>query len=495
MKKIIQKIGIFILCINVLIVSYAGEIIKIPLRSTYVTLEPYKLQDISSLWVSRQINCQLVRMHGRVPVLEAARSMRYASPLILKIKLKQDILFSNGSQLTAQDVIATFDYLRNKEAEFRNIFDWTQSIKAIGKFDIIIKLKKQTPDFITALSAPHYAIFEKNFIEKAIMNPVLWKNPIGCGGYQVYENNKDNVVLIPNKKGPSIIFSFEPKKQISMKEVKKYDLILAMQIVGNPKKVEDFHTTQVFDPYQFYFDFNTRLPIWQNKKNRCSVFSKLNAEKILKEYGNKAKISDNLIPSGILGYSSNKNYLSDIIKEYVNIPAPEKADFCISLVATSVEKNYRTEYLNMVKKIYPNAKLKIIKSCSNMNQVIEQQKCDGVLLAVKSNYLDAYEYLQELSTPKGINPTGYYDPDLVAAINDSQMKLTVEKKAKEYRKIINQIDSLCLMYPLFTISYDIVFVNNDIITPGLGQDPINEYYLGNISYKKESMSKTKSNTQ
>ena len=208
MKKTVQRISLFIVCINAFVVSYAEKIIRIPLHATYVTLEPYKLQDIASLFVSRQINCQLVRMHGRVPVLEAASSLKYISPLVLNIELKKDVLFSDGTPVTAEDVVATFDYLRRKGTEFRNIYDWIKSIKAHGKLEIIIELKKQTPDFITALSAPHYAIFKKEFLEQADKNTTLWKKPMGCGGYKVYKNNKNNVVLIPNAKGLPITFTF-----------------------------------------------------------------------------------------------------------------------------------------------------------------------------------------------------------------------------------------------------------------------------------------------
>jgi len=484
MGKIIRGIFALFLCINTWATVYAQSI-KIPLRSTYITLEPYKLQDISSLWVSRQINCQLIRKHGREPTLEAASSLKYVSPLILNIKLKKGVLFSDGTQLTAQDVVATFEYLRNKGTEFRNIFDWIESITANKKLEVVIKLKKQTPNFITALSAPHYAIFKKSFIEKANLNPTLWKKPIGCGGYKIDENNQEHVVLIPNGKGLQIIFTFEPNNQVTAKEAQKYNLI-PMHIVGNPKEITHFHTVQVFDPYQFYFAFNTRLSIWQNKENRCAVFSRINSDTIIKQYDNKAKVADNLVPSGILGYSSNRNYLSGIMNKYAMRSIPKKKDFCVSLMTISISKNYQAEYLHMVRQIYPNATLKIIGGCSNMNQVIEQQECDGSFFAFKSNYLDAYEYMQALSTTKGISPTGYYDPQLVASIKDSQIKLTAEQKAKSYRKIIKHIESLCLMYPLFTIPYDIVFVKNDISTPGLGQEPINEYYLGHVSYKQTS---------
>lgn len=473
----------FFICIDAFAFSNS-QTIHIPLRSSYVVLDPSKLQDLSSMWVSRQINCQLVRMNGQIPVLEAASSMKYVSPLVLDVKLKKDIIFSDGTPVAAEDVVATFNYLRHKQTEFRNIFDWIQSIKVKGKFEVLMELKRQTPDFITALSAPHYAIFKKEFIKKAETDPELWNKPIGCGGYRVLENNKESILLAPKAKGLPVLFTFVPKNQMPIKEAMHYDLIV-MQIKNNPKELKNYHTLQVFDPYQFYFAFNTRLPVWKDRKNRCSFFAKMNPLSILQQYGDNSKLADNLIPSGILGYSPNEHYLADIKQEYFHTPLPEKDKFCVSVVSTSIEKNYRERYLEMLKALYPKAKLKIIYSCSNMNQVIEKQQCDGTFFAAKSNYLDAYEYLQELSTIKGVNPTGYYEPQLAKAIKNSQMSLTTEAKTKAYREIIHHIDNLCLMYPLFTMSYDTIFVKNGVLTPGLGQEPLNEYYLGNVSFKSD----------
>lgn len=473
---------LFFLCVNAWAFSDAKQAIRIPLRSTYITLEPYKLQDISSMWVSRQINCQLIRKHERTPILEAASSIKYVSPLVLDIKLKKDLAFSDGSPVTSDDVVATFSYLRHKGTEFRNIFDWIQSIKARNGSELVITLKKHVPDLISALSAPHYAIFKRNFLEQVEKNPELWKKPIGCGGYRVQENNSESILLMPNTKGLPIIFTFEPDNQISEKEAKKYALI-PTHIVGNPKKIKGFHVIQVFDPYQVYFAFNTRLAMWQSKKNRCSVFARMDPHQIMEQYGNNRKAADNLIPSGVLGYSPNDHYLLDIKKEYANTPIPKKSKFCASIITIAIPKSYHDDYLSMMRKIYPNTQLKIIDGCSKMNEIIDEQHCDGTFLTYKSNYLDGYEYMQALSTKNGMTPTGYKDPKLASLIKNSQKKLLPEQKVKEYHKIIKYIDDLCLMYPLFTIPYDIVFVKNNISAPGLGEGIINEYYLGNVYYK------------
>ena len=481
MGKITKHIAFFIF-----LVAYstcnAVSYLRIPLHASIVTLDTSKLQDISSLWISRQIDCQLVRMTNELPRFEAAKSLRYITPLELSIELKPNMKFSDGSELTARDVIATFSYLRSKGTEFRNMFDWIDSISSTGKYHIAIKLKKPIREFVTVLAAPHYAIFKEEFILKAKNNPALWNFPIGCGGYRISKSNKEYIELSPVSKGIPIRFTFVPDNQIMTNDINKFDMI-SMEVVGNGNSFSDFQTIKVFDPYQYYLALNTRINPWKDRKARCAFFAKLNPSIAMTAYGNEAKKADNLIPSGVLGYKNDNCYLNNIKQQFNVTPLPKKKNICVSFISTSIEQNYRHVYLQMIQKLYPTATAKVIDECSDLNRKIQMQGCDGIFYAAKSNYLDAYEYIQELSTQNGVNPTGYFNNQLALLIKNSQIIDDPLQRAKAYQSIIKQIDSLCILYPLFTMSYDKIYIRTHLSAPGLGQGPINDYYLGYISYK------------
>jgi hypothetical protein len=60
----------------------------IPLVAKEISLDPRTVQDQSSLWISRHINCQLMRSSGRIPELEAAKEFRFITPTEIQVTLK-----------------------------------------------------------------------------------------------------------------------------------------------------------------------------------------------------------------------------------------------------------------------------------------------------------------------------------------------------------------------------------------------------------------------
>ncbi|MBV9576858.1 MAG: hypothetical protein JO149_09565 [Gammaproteobacteria bacterium] len=476
------KIILTILCFWILTLAPVfGEAatLRIPLHASTISLDPSKVQDVSSLWVSRQINCQLIRMNQGVPTLEAALSIQYITPILIDIKLKPNINFNNGSEVTAQDVIATFDYLREKRSENRNVFGWIESMTLKNKYELLIKLKHPTPQLFTVLSAPHYAIFDKNFIAKVRKNPSLWSEPVSCGDYKIEENSSSVIALSPIKgKGLPIRFYLVPDSQLLNKDLDKYDLV-SMQVIGNSNNLSNFKLMNVFDPFQYYFVLNTRIPPWNNRNARCAFFSRINPNIVMSVYEERAEHADNLLPSGTLGYEKNANYMEEIISNFKNVPLPAKKTICVSPIATSIEKDYRDAYLEMIKKIYPNVTSKLINNYTDLNSELQKEKCDGVFYAAKSNYLDAYEYFVTFSE-KGPSATGFHDKELTKQIKKSQDIDRADLRAKAYHNIVKAITHECLMYPLFTMPYDIVYVRNNLNVTGISEESINEYLLSNV---------------
>ena len=448
-----------------------------------ISLDPSKVEDISSLWVSRQINCQLIRMKRGVPTLEAAESIHYLSPVMLDIKLKPNILFTNGSEVTAKDVMATFNYLRKKRSVLRNVFSWIDGMTLKGKYELLIKLKKPIPQLLTVISAPHYPIFEKDFISNVTKDPSLWKIPISCGDYEIEQSNTSFVKLNPIKgHGLPLKFTLVPDSQLLANDLDKFDIV-SMRIIGHSESnLSKFDVVKVFDPFQYYFVLNTRVSPWNNRNARCAFFSRLKPDVIRDIYGDAAKPADDFLPSGTLGYVKNENYMGEISTQFKAVPLPDMKSICVSYIATSIEKDFRPAYLEMITKEYPTATSKVIKNYTDLNSEIGKDKCDGTFYAAKSNYLDAYEYFVTFGE-KGPSATGFYDKSLAKEIQKSQDIDKSYLRAEAYHKIVNKIKYECLMYPLFTMPYDIVYLRKSLTAVGMGEGAVNEYSLVNIQSK------------
>ena len=124
MEKILTLIGTVFYLFFASAAFAEVDSLKIPLQTARVSLDPSHIQDTSSLFVSRQINCQLVRTKGSVHILEAASSINYISPLDIMIKINQSAKFYDGTQVTAGDVVASFEHIKRTRDVLRNMFLW-----------------------------------------------------------------------------------------------------------------------------------------------------------------------------------------------------------------------------------------------------------------------------------------------------------------------------------------------------------------------------------
>ncbi len=132
MAKILIFFSLATLCFGHPALSDEKPILRVPLFARQISLDPTGVQDQSSLWVSRQLNCQLVRQKGRTIALEAASDFKYLSPKLIEITIDQKAKFTDGSPVTSKDVVATLNYLKDSRKVLRNIFEWTKSYRAKG---------------------------------------------------------------------------------------------------------------------------------------------------------------------------------------------------------------------------------------------------------------------------------------------------------------------------------------------------------------------------
>jgi len=230
--------------------AFPEKQLNIPLHSGTISLNPSDVQDISSLWVSRQINCQLFRMRSSRIVPEAASSVKYINPTKILIHLNPKATFNDGSPVTASDVVASFMFIKKSRLVFRGIFSWVKKVKAINAETVVIQLFKPYSEFLTILATPNYAIFKKTFIDAAKKNPLLWKYPVTCGNYKLVANTKSWVDLEPRGKGLPIRFYLLRTNEITKKELSQYDISDLAITNDHSGNIKNFRIVKVFDPYQ-----------------------------------------------------------------------------------------------------------------------------------------------------------------------------------------------------------------------------------------------------
>lgn len=326
-------------------VSHSTEL-NIPLQKSLISLDPTHIQDVPSLFVSRQINCQLVRSQGAILNLEAAEEIKYISPLTIRVKIKKNIFFHDKSSVTSDDVIASFNHLKKSRTVMRNIFSWIEKIKVIDNHTIIFSLKKPIPQFLTVLSSPNYAIYKKSFLAKAEKNSNLWNNPLGCGGYRIVSKKSKIIKLLPVKNGIPITFHILDNNLINVDEMERYDLV-SLHVVGLSNKIKKFKKLELFDPLQLYLGLNAKSNLWKDKKQRCAFLSRINPNNILKRYGNSATKANDFLPQGCLGYESSNQFMKKMLKENNKEKIlSQSTTFNLAYLTVSIPQIYLQYYQN-----------------------------------------------------------------------------------------------------------------------------------------------------
>jgi ABC-type transport system substrate-binding protein len=457
----------------------AARVLQIPLNAKFISLDPRYMQDVSSLLVSRQINCQLIRNQGGVYSLEAAKSIKYYTPLKILIEIDKNKKFADGSRVTANDVVASFNYIKNERGVLRNIFAWVEEVKALDDNRILFTLKKPIPQFLTVLSGSNYAIFKEDFLKKSMNDNALWRMPLGCGGYKITEVNEKYVDLKPIHSGFPIRFILNNSNQVQADQIDKYDII-NLAVVGESSELENYKKIEIFDPSQLYIGLNSSSNHWKNQSNRCAFLSKIDIKNLQKTYGDRAQIANDFVPQGVIGYAPQENYFLSVKEKYQSHYLPKRNLICFAYLVGSIPKQYRKSYINMLRSVYPNIEINPIDKAKQFGSTFIKMNCDVLVYSLKSNNLDAYEYLNVFSNDDA-NFSAYHDQSLSTKIENSQSITDPARRASAYRSIIKKIESLCLVRPLLTIPNRIIYVRSTLKTPGIGEGPLNDYYLGYIT--------------
>ncbi len=455
--------------------------LRITLQPSLISLDPGGIQDSQSWVVSRQVNCQLVRSQGSIFVLEAAESIKYLNPLKIVLKISNNAKFHDGSPVTSEDVLESFNYIKESRNILNNVFAWIEKIEPIDNKTILFILKRPVPQFLKVISSTNYTIFKKTFLEKARQDKRLWKNPLGCGGYKVVDFNDDQIKLIPISKGLPITFYISKTNQIDANELSKYDIV-TIDVINDSKEIMHFNVFETFDPAQFFIGLNSNSKLWGNKYDRCQFLAGLDNKNLLISYGKRAIEAKDLFPKGTLGYNLKENFnerIQTIAKNSKNHKSAIKP-FCLSYLTVSIQEKYKNEYLNMVNKLYPNVYLQPISNVKKFGKDFISENCDAILFAWKSNYLDGYEYLTMFEN-NDANFSGIYDKETSDRILKSQSISNAAKRANEYKGIVHRIGEFCIIKPLFTLQTKRIYVRKNLKTPDIGLISIHQYYLGNVT--------------
>ncbi|MDD4914757.1 MAG: peptide-binding protein [Methylococcales bacterium] len=130
--------------------------------------------------------------------------------LTIRFRLRDDVSFSDGKPLTAEDVVFTFNFIMNEAIQAprdRAYLQKISSVKANGKYEVVFQFKE--PYFEALSLAGGMAILPKHFYQPFLQNPHSFNESkgllLGSGPYRLddpktWTPDKGNIELVRNER-------------------------------------------------------------------------------------------------------------------------------------------------------------------------------------------------------------------------------------------------------------------------------------------------------
>jgi peptide/nickel transport system substrate-binding protein len=192
----------FVLCLLALVVIISGSsalataktILRVGCQPSN-TLDPHFIANISDILISEQMYHHLTFIDtSNKPVPDLATSWSSTDGKVWTFKLASGILFSNGKPVTAEDVVFSYNRLRDPKvgAPTTVLYKAVADIKAIDSHTVQFTLSQPNPEFPSDVGDYH-----ANIIPANTADPV--KKSIGSGPFMIKSySSEDRMVLQKN---------------------------------------------------------------------------------------------------------------------------------------------------------------------------------------------------------------------------------------------------------------------------------------------------------
>jgi peptide/nickel transport system substrate-binding protein len=176
-----------------------GGTLTAAISSDPVNLDPALSSAYSTFEILENVYNQLVDLDANLqPVPELAESWDVsADKLSYTFHLRHGVKFQNGREMVADDVVYSFERIRNPDTKsgVAYIFDPIDKIQAVDQYTVLITTKTVYAPLLVKLASPGLAIVPKEEVAKGDFD----KHPVGTGPFKFVEFvPADHTTLVRN---------------------------------------------------------------------------------------------------------------------------------------------------------------------------------------------------------------------------------------------------------------------------------------------------------
>ena len=480
LKKTILIFLIFITTLN-------SSTLNLSISSNPSRINPILSIDSASSEISNWIFNGLFKYNKDGKVVEdLASSYKFKDNKTLIIELKQNIKWHDGVNLTAEDILFTYNMINNPKIYTPTTTSFTKvkSVKILDKYTLEIKYSEP---YFKALEIWMIGILPYHLLkdDKNLMTSKFNKNPIGTGPYKLKELkisqdiiltvNKNYFGKIPNIKKIHYKFVPDPTTSFYMLKQKQLDMggLTPIQVdrqIGKKFK-NDFN---IFEKESFgytYMGFNLKGEKFKDKRIREAISLSINRDELsnILFFGH-AKVCNGPFLPGTFAFNEdvktpiqNIKKAKDILK---SLGYDENNRFTFEVI-TNANNSTRVNAAEILQYQLSfsgiDMKIRVMEWQAFLNTIIHPRKFDAIILGWGLSLMPDAKSIWHSSNDKvgGFNMVGYKNIQVDKLIEQGEVTIDKKELSKIYKKIYKKISD-DIPYLFLYIPNSITSVNKKI---------------------------------
>jgi peptide/nickel transport system substrate-binding protein len=467
-----------------------GKTFTVAISGDITSMDPAYVYDYSSNVVGFQLFETLLTYdagNNLIPYL--AESWQAVDNLTYVYKIRSDVKFSDGTPLTADDVVFSIDHARQEEAYVAWMFEAVESVAQTGNLEVTVKLKSPSASWPHVLTSAG-GIFSKAYYQKHQSDFGTARGGIVATGAYVFDRWTSGQEIIlkrnPNywnkKVNPyfdTIVYKIIPDDNTRVTALRTGEV----DYVENPPLdllpvINADQNLVTVNPKTFsvvFFAFNTQRAPFTDVNVRKAIYHALDLESLHRNIIKEAGTIATVLPQGEGLYGARpqdwQNYLARAPKYDYNLDTARKL-----LAASSTPKGFKFSLITNEDSLRNSMALFIQDSLAKLNIQMEIVKVsddehteyqfggvlkdgkrdyDSILAGWSADYADVGNNIEPLYSADqagegGINSAAYVNTRVDALIKQEN-SLTDENARNQL--IFQALDIITAEVPYIFITY------------------------------------------
>lgn len=397
-----------------------------------------------------------------------AVSWTNTAPLTWEFQLRTNVLFHDGSEFTAEDVVFSIQRMKASPG-VSFLVSFIRTIEAVSKHTVRIQLSQPYAGFLNDLAHPHASIVSKKFT--LARDGKIGDTPIGTGAYRyagATPGQGINFTAFPEYYGgsPSISKIFyrnipDPAVRTIALETKEVDVAHTLGAdLEILKKIRHIQLYSFLAPRTEFIGFNFKArPEFSDRRLREAIAMAVDKAGIIRVgVDGTAEIAASLLSPRISYYTNLPPKPFDLqkAKELIQSAGMQGKTFVLS-----VNEGFRTKIAEVIqanlKEIGLNIEIQVLQ-WGALQEHLAKGSLEMYLFGRTAATRDAdamlYPLLHSLNFGSGGNAMGYVNGDLDLMLEKARRETDPEKRKLLYAEIQVFLDQELPVVPLY---YPVVY--------------------------------------